>query len=42
MKSCLTIGRFALIAVVSYDFALSKTKTWPLYSSQGKAATLIR
>ena len=34
------LGRFGSIAVVYYDFAFCNT--WPLFSSQGKAATLIR
>ena len=39
-NSCTLIGRFGLIAVVSYDFVLCNI--WRLSNSQGKAATLIR
>ena len=39
-NSCMLIGRFGSIALVSYDLAICNT--WSLFSSQGKAATLIR
>jgi len=36
-NSCMLIGQFGLIAVVSYDFVLCNT--WQLSNSQGKVAT---
>jgi len=37
---CTPIGRFGLIAVVSYDFVLCNT--WQLSNWEGKVATLTR
>ena len=39
-NSCTLIGRFGLIAVVSYNCVLCNT--WLLSNSQGKVETLIR
>jgi len=39
-NSCILIGRFGLIAIVSYDFVLCNTLR--LSNLQGKVTTLIR
>jgi len=39
-NSCTLIGRFGLIAVVSYNFVFCNT--WSFSNSQGKVTTLIR
>ena len=40
LNSCTLVGRFGLIAVISYHFVLCNPR--PLSNSQGKVVTLIR